>query len=482
MARDLLRAIPDPNLFARFFPDLASWASWLVFLRALFGLPITGRDLDLYQRCTGRTTPPSAPAREAWLICGRRAGKSFIAALVGVYIAAFRDYRPFLSPGERGVVVLLAVDRAQAAVILNYVRAFLTGVPLLARMVERETAETIDLTNGVTIEVRTASFRGVRGRTIVAAICDEISFWRADDSANPDKEVLAALRPGMATISNALLLCLSSPYARRGALYEAYERHYGVDSSSVLVWRAATATMNPRIPQEIIGEAMASDPQAAAAEWMAEFRGDVSAFMEDAWITDAIDSGCRERGAADRYGYFAFVDPSGGKRDSFALGIAHQQGGVALLDLVREWKAPLDPATVVGEIAKLVKPYGIRSVTGDAYSGEWCQAAFRDSGLQYSVSDRSASEVFLEVGPLFAQGKVRLVDHERLTMQLRQLERRTAASGRDRVGHPPGGHDDLAVSACGALRLAATRREGPRRDPRREIRVESDYSLFSPGF
>jgi hypothetical protein len=481
MATDLLRALDDKRLFARFFRDSSTWAAWRVFLRALFALPIAGRDLDLYQRCTGRATPPSAAAREAYLICGRRAGKSFIAALVGTYLACFRDYRDSLSAGERAVVMILAVDRSQAGVIFRYVQAFLSGVPMLSKMVERETAEAIDLANGVTIEVRTASFRGVRGRTIVAAIVDEIAFLRSEDSANPDTELLAALRPGMATIPGALLLCLSSPYARRGVLFDAFQRHYGVESSPVLLWRAATTTMNPSISQELIDEAMASDPQAAAAEWMAEFRGDVSAFMEDAWITDAIDSGCRERGAADRYGYFAFIDPSGGKRDSFALGIAHSQGGVALLDLVREWKAPLDPATVVGEIAKLVRPYGIRSVTGDAYSGEWCQAAFREAGLQYAVSDRAASEVFLEVGPLFAQGKVRLVDHERLTMQLRQLERRTAASGRDRVGHPPGGHDDLAVSACGALRLAATKREGPRRDPRREISVESDYPLFSAG-
>ncbi len=36
-------------------------------------------------------------------------------------------------------------------------------------------------------------------------------------STNQDAEVIAALRPGMATVRGSLLLGISSPYARRGA-------------------------------------------------------------------------------------------------------------------------------------------------------------------------------------------------------------------------------------------------------------------------
>jgi len=42
-----------------------------------------------------------------------------------------------------------------------------------------------------------------------------------------------------------------------------------------------------------------------------------------------------------------------------------------------------------------------------------------------------------------------------LTIELMQLERRTARSGRDSVDHPPGAHDDLANSVCGCLALLA---------------------------
>jgi hypothetical protein len=94
----------------------------------------------------------------------------------------------------------VTADRKQARTIFRYVRGLLTRVPMLARMVEHDTADCFDLTNDVSIEIGTASFRSARGYTLVAALCDEIAFWQTDDSANPDYEILDALRPGMATI------------------------------------------------------------------------------------------------------------------------------------------------------------------------------------------------------------------------------------------------------------------------------------------
>jgi phage terminase large subunit-like protein len=240
----LLKAMADKNLFAPWFKDPATWAAWRAFLTALFALPMTAEQQLIFEVCTGRQTPPTQPATEAWLICGRRAGKSFILALTAVYLAAFFDYRRSLSPGERGTVLVIATNSRQARVIFRYVKALLTYIPMLNQLVERETAEAFDLTNNTTIEVHVASFKTTRGYTIVAALCDEIAFWPTDDSANPDYEVLNAIRPGMASIPGSILLCASSPYARRGALWDAYRKHYGDHDHdhrqpSVLVWRAA---------------------------------------------------------------------------------------------------------------------------------------------------------------------------------------------------------------------------------------------------
>lgn len=59
---------------------------------------------------------------------------------------------------------------------------------------------------------------------------------------------------------------------------------------------------------------------------------------------------------------------------------------------------------------------------------------------------------------MLATGAVELLDDKTLLAELRQLERRTRAGGKDSVSHPPGGHDDAAVSAAGAIHLAGAKR------------------------
>jgi len=326
---------------------------------------------------------------------------------------------------------------------------------MLARMIERETADTIDLSNRVSIEIHTASFRSVRGYTVVAALCDEIAYWPTDDGANPDSEILAALRPAMATIPGALLLCVSSPYARRGAMWEAYRDHYGNDHSPALVWQADTRTMNPTVPARVVDEAYARDPTSAAAEYGAEFRSDIAAFLPEEWIMAAATQP-HELPPQPGVSYCAFADPSGGGSDAFTFAIAHQEeGGAVVLNALRARRPPFSPEAVVGEYVALLQSYGLTEVTGDRYAGQWVVDAFTKAGVVYRHSDKSKSDIYLETEPLFAQGAVRLIDDRHLLTELRQLERRTARGGKDSVDHPPRGHDDLANAACGALWLAS---------------------------
>ena len=121
----IVDAMADRRLFASFFRDPTSWAAWRAFLKALFGLAMLPQERALYELHTGRTDVVLKPHKEAWIIVGRRGGKSFIASLIAVYLATFRDYRKYLAPGERGVVMLIAQDRKQARVLFRYVSALL---------------------------------------------------------------------------------------------------------------------------------------------------------------------------------------------------------------------------------------------------------------------------------------------------------------------------------------------------------------------
>jgi hypothetical protein len=281
-----------------------SWKSWRSFLCALFGLGMSTDQLAIYERRTNRTTPPATATNEAWLVIGRRGGKSFMLALIAVFLPCFRDYRQYLGPGERGTVVVIAQDRKSARTILRYVMGLLNAVPMLERCIKWQGKESVDLVNRITIEIHTPNFRTVRGYTIVAALCDELAYWRTeDDAANPDVSILQALRPAMATIPNAVLLCASSPYAQSGALYDAYKRYFGNDSS-VLCWQAHTRTMNPTVPQSYIDNETEKDPASALAEYGAQFRIDIEGFISREAV-EACVAPVHELSPASGINYFA---------------------------------------------------------------------------------------------------------------------------------------------------------------------------------
>jgi hypothetical protein len=342
---NIIQALDDPNVFGRQFHG-DTWDAWRTFLAALFALRLTPKQLKVYQRHTGRIAPPKKPAKEAWLVCGRPAGKSLVLATIAVYLAAFCDWRRFLGPGELATIMIIARDRGQARVIKRFITSLLRETPMLGRIIEKQTADGIRLRNRVAIEIHTASFRSTRGYTIVAALLDEIAFWPTDEgSAEPDIEVINAIKPGMATIPSAMLLCASSPHARRGALWNVYRNHFGKQGDPVLVWQAATRDMNSSVPQSFIDEHMAADPARAQAEYLAQFRTDVERFVSPE-IVEACVGDFHERSPMTGVVYSGFVDPSGGSDAAMTLAIGHKTTTPEeqiVIDVIREVRPPFDP-------------------------------------------------------------------------------------------------------------------------------------------
>lgn len=451
---NILQAKDDPALFAPHFRG-DTWRAWWAFLAALFALPMDDEALALYRAHTGRQDAPTVAFKEAALIIGRRGGKSRALALIATYLATFRDYAPHLAPGEVATIAVIAADRRQARSIFRFTLGLLRAVPMLADLIEDETAETITLSNRVVIEIATASFRVTRGYTFAAVLADETAFWRSDDSANPDVEIFAALRPGLATLPGAMLLNASSPYRKRGVLHQAFAKHYGRDDARVLVWKAPTLDMNPALDPSIVEEAYQDDPDAAAAEYGAEFRSDLSDFVPRAVVDAATVPSRFEIAPVAAWAYVAFVDPSGGTgADSMTLAIAHREGVRAILDAVREVRPPFSPEAVTQDFAALLKSYRVQRVQGDRYAGEWPRERFRVHGIGYDLAEQPKSDLYRDFLPLLNGGRAELLAVPRLASQLCGLERRTARSGRDSIDHAPGGHDDVANVAAGALLLA----------------------------
>lgn len=448
----IVEACQDPEIFGPWFKDTTTWAAWFAFLKVMFGLQLTEPELATFKKCTGRTAPAAGGYLEATLVIGRRGGKSLTMAVLAAFLACFFDWRPFLTGGESAVIVIVSADRRQSAVLPRYLKGML-DIPLLAGLVERETLDTIELKNRVTIEIQTASWKTIRGRTVAAALCDELAFWSDDTGANPDTEIINALKPAMATIPKAMMIKASSPYARRGALWNDYRKHFGKDDSSLLVWQAATRDMNPAVPEAFIEAAYADDPSAASAEYGGTFRTDIESFISREAVDACVISGRYELPPTEGIAYAAFLDAAGGSgADAMCVAISHREGDRAVLDAIRVVEPPFSPEEVAREFAQVLKSYRIKKVFGDRWAGLWPRERLESHGIGYDASVKVKSDIYRDFLPMINGGRVELLDHPKMIAQLCSLERRTARGGKDSIDHPPGNnHDDIINCVAGTL-------------------------------
>ena len=448
-------ALTDKKLFGSHFKG-SSYRMWRIVAKVLSRVKLTNSEAKSFNEISQRKEVPKA-LREICCIIGRRGGKSKFAAALALYLACFRDWRNELSVGERGIGMIICPDRRQGRVIKNYLVGFVQASPLLKSMVTKIGQETIDFNNGISIEIHTASYRSVRGYSVIFAILDELAFFRDEYSANPDREIVTALKPAMATIKDSMLISLSTPYSRKGVIFDYFNKYYGKDHEGILVLNAPTETMNPQVPQSVIREAYEQDPAAAAAEYGAEFRRDIESFVIREAVTAVTVTGRLELPFDERIKfYIPFCDPSGGAQDSFTLAIAHKEQDVVILDAIREIKPPFSPEAVVKEFSDLLKIYGLCAVIGDRYSAGWVQEGFQKQGIAYRVSSLPKSGIYTNFLPLINSRKCELLDNKRLINQLLNLERRVGRSGKDSIDHGPHGHDDVVNAAAGALVAAST--------------------------
>jgi hypothetical protein len=113
------------------------------------------------------------------------------------------------------------------------------------------------------------------------------------------------------------LIIASSPYARRGVLWNAFRKHYGPDGDPlILVTRGSSRDFNPSLSQSVIDREYEKDFASAAAEYGAQFRTDIESFVPIE-VAERCVGDYAERAPLFEHVYYDFVDPSGGSADSF---------------------------------------------------------------------------------------------------------------------------------------------------------------------
>ena len=430
-----------------------SWLTWRAVLKAAYAEPVTAAERVAFDKVAGGRQPPAREVKELVVVASRRAGKGRAAGALAAYTSALVDHAGRLAPGEVGVVAAVSPTREQAKIVHRYALGYFESSPVLRDEIADVTADEIRLRNGNVICTLANDYRTLRGRTLLLAILDEASFLRDESSSTPDIEAARALLPGLST-TGGMLCILSSPYRRNGLLFQRYRDFFARDSDDVLVVAGPSLAFNRTLDTAMIAAAREHDPQAAISEWDGEFRSDLLQFLDDASIDAAVDHARpAELPPRAKLVYFAFADMSGGGRDASTLAVCHRDGERIVADVVRGRYG--DPNAAALDCAALVKQYRCRAITGDAYGGQWVSGAFARANVEYRQSPLVRSDLYLEGQIYFSRGLISIPPNAALLLELRQLERRVARSGKDSVNHGVNRHDDHANALFGAMYLCA---------------------------
>jgi hypothetical protein len=149
------------------------------------------------------------PAKRVLICCCRQAGKSTTAAVMALHEAIF-------SP--QALILLLSPSLRQSSELLRKVSGFYQA---LGRPVppNQESALRLELQNGsriISLPGKELTVRGYSGVTLLIV----------DEAARVPDELYYAIRP-MLAVSQGRLVCLSTPFGRRGFFFNEWSEGYG---------------------------------------------------------------------------------------------------------------------------------------------------------------------------------------------------------------------------------------------------------------
>jgi len=448
--KNIIEFIEDRNLLN----DQGLSIAQKTALKSVYGLPLNAEELETFKQITGLTQYQEGKEwEEASFILGRRSGKSDkIASNIALYEACAREHQ--LSVGQAGVVMVVASEKKrQAKIVFQYIEGKLKKSPVLRKMIKNITAECITLTNGVEIQVYPCSIGKVRGISLIAFIGDECAHWKIEGK-DVDVDVLDSARPGL-DFDYSKMIKISTPYMMRGEIWLDYKQFYGKANDDVLVFQGDTLLFNPTYSEKKLKRLKKRKPLTYRTEHEAFFRTDLSAMYDPAMIDKAVNPDrpleIPHKEGAD-YRCFADVAGGGGK-DSYSIAIGHLENERVIIDVVRSRAPKFNPDEVTAQYCELLKEYGISSVTGDKFSGDWSLNSFAKHDISYERSEKTKSELYLEAESPFNTEIVDLPNKELLITQLKNLIRKSRSGGKDSVDTDSGQPEDEANVIAGVIWL-----------------------------
>lgn len=409
------------------------------------------------------------------LICGRRSGKTLLAAAVAIFCAISNNWRIFLRKHPFATVLIMSHSKEFSDEVLEVIRTLIETSPILSRLInsaKKNTASAMNLKvpwivdntiqwSRVQIKVAAASSKTTRGVAACAIICDEIAFWNLDENMKEtDTKILKAVRPAMKQFGeHAMLIKLSSPGIKQGVLYGEYKMNKeGTLPESYALFKAPTWVMNTIILENEFTEEWKLDPDGFDTEYRSNFADSLSNFIVPEYIDMSIVKGISFQAPEDEAIKYAAAIDAAYKGDAFTFCVVGFVNGRMRQYVSKGWKGtklkPVNAHEVAEQIRVICKEFNIDFVAADQYSFQPLKEIFEKYNVvleEYTFTADFKKKIWFNLRKLIHSQQADLLDSEIQTRELKELIVEQGATGTVKIGHPSGGTDDygtsLAISA-----------------------------------
>lgn len=429
--------------------------------------------------------------RQLVLRVGRRGGKSSSLCRVAIAEGLYGDHT--IPLGDKGVFAFISTTLKEAKERLDTCEELLRTLDVRHK---RTAGEIVLEDRPVVWRTYAASIAGVSGFTCIGAVCDEVAKWRdADTGANPATEVLASLRPTMATMPNARLFLSSSPMGTLDAHAAAFDAG---DTAHQRVAFAPTWVAHPAITEELTHLLEPNEDVWRREYGAIPFEGSEAGLYAPR-LVDAATCGWSEV-EPERYHHYAAWMDAGMRGNAWTFGVATNRADKRAVVLLREWRgsthSPLDPFRVFEEMAPILRRYEVPCVAADAYQFDALSRIAIRCGVTMHLDTLTAERKrrrYENLQARLADHAVELPTHRQMRADLLSVRRRATPNGIsiELEQTPDGRHADFAPVVAGLLDIdlfpAPERMYGPRSpaDEERELmeratRSDDDDPEFEP--
>jgi hypothetical protein len=433
----------DRALVAKGFPATSAW--WVETIRRFL---LTGK-------------------KQLVIRAGRRAGKSSTMCRLAVCLALWGEHD--IPPGDLGIVAFVSTTRDEASQRLRTISAILDALGVAAKPIDF----------GLEIAARRMGFKcfacsvaSVSGPTTIAIVADEVAKWRDVESGiNPAREVLASLRPTMATQRHARMFLVSSPWGvddAHAAAFDAGETDFSTTGYAP-TWEA-----NPTLT-EADTHALEPDPRTWAREYLASPAEGVSSFTADE--IDGITRKTIEPAEKSAHAKHIIGLDVGLRKDRTAIVALRkeqrqtpqgQQDVLVVTEVVHLIPGFLSPVTLEA-VAKALADVCRRSpgrVFADMHYFDAVAPMIAERGIkleQASMAPSSQTPRIVALQRQIASRTIEIPPHVALRKELLNAVLMTHSGGRQTLKAPErnGLHDDILSALLLALDPEATNKLAP---------------------